>query len=52
MIASEKSHQKLSDYIQFLLKKDLNLIKKGIMSSEKMRNSGNYIIIIEFISIT
>ena len=44
MIASEKSHQNLSDYIQFLLKiKDLNLIKEGIISTEKMRNSGNYV---------
>ena len=38
----EKSHLYLSDYNQFLFKKDLDLIKKGIISSEKMRNSGNY----------
>ena len=43
MIVSEKSHQNLSDYIQFLFLKDLNLIKKKIISSEKMRNSGNHI---------
>jgi len=36
MILSEKSHQKISDYIQFLFKqKVLNLIKKGIISREK-----------------
>ena len=40
---------KLSDFINsddFMVKKiikDLNLINKGIISSEKMRNSGNYI---------
>ena len=39
MIASEKSHQNLSDNIQFLLKKDFNLIRKDIISSEKIRNS-------------
>ena len=45
MIASEKSHQNLSDYIQPVinLKNDLKLIKKLIFSSEKMRNSGNCI---------
>ena len=42
MSVSEKSHQNVSSYIQFFSKKDLNLIKKGIISSEKMRNSGNY----------
>ena len=43
MILSETSHQNLSDNIQFLFKKDFNLIKNGIISSEKRRNSGNYI---------
>ena len=43
MIVSEKSHQNLSVYTQFVLKKDLNLIKKGIISSENMRNTGNHI---------
>ena len=43
MIVSEKSHQNLSDYIQFLFRKDLNMRKEGIISNEKMRNSGNYI---------
>ena len=40
MIVSEKPHQNLSDYIRFFL--DLNLIKMGIISDEKMRKSGNY----------
>ena len=47
MIVSENLHQNLSDYIQFLIKKDLNLIKKGI-NSEKIRNSGNYIYIYDY----
>ena len=42
MIVSEKPHKNLSDYIPFLLKKNLHLILNGIISSEKMRNSGNY----------
>ena len=42
MIVSEKFHQNLSDYTSFYSKKDLNLIKNGIISSEKMRNSGKY----------
>ena len=43
MIVSEKSHQNLSDKIyQFLFKKKFELNKKGIISSEKKRNSGNY----------
>ena len=42
MIVSEKSHQNLLDYIEFLLKKKINSIKKGIISSEKIINSGNY----------
>ena len=41
MIASEKSHQNLSDDIQFLLKKDLNLKKGGIIFREKIIDSGN-----------
>ena len=44
MIVSEKSHQNLSDYINFFSsKKYLNMIKKGIISSENVRNSGNSI---------
>ena len=42
MIVSEKSHQNLSEYIQFLINKHLYSIKKRTISSEKMRNSGNY----------
>ena len=42
MILSEKTHQNLSEYSQFLFKKKLNLVKKDIISSEKIRNSGNY----------
>ena len=30
MIASEKSHQNISDYIQFSLKKNFNLVKKEL----------------------
>ena len=41
MIASEKSHQNLSDYNQFLFKKDLKFKKKTDFSIRKMRNSGN-----------
>ena len=41
MIASEKTHQNLSDYNQFLLKKKFQFIKKRIISSENMRNLGN-----------
>ena len=36
----EKSHQILSDYSQFLLKKNILISKTQIISSEKMRNSG------------
>ena len=36
------SHQNLSDYIQLLFKKRFKFNKKRIISSEKMRNSGNY----------
>ena len=43
MIVSEKSHQNRSDYIQFLSKKIYKFTKKGIISSKKMRNSGNKI---------
>ena len=42
MIISEKPYQNLSEYIQFLFKKIFELNKKGIISGEKMRNSGNY----------
>ena len=38
----KETYQNLSDYIQFLFKKDLNLLKKEIISSEKMRNLGHY----------
>ena len=43
MIVSEKSDYNLSDYIEFLFKKDLKLMKKRTISNEKLRNSGNYI---------
>ena len=43
MILFLKSHQILSDYIQILFKKKFKLEKKGIMASEKIRNSDNYI---------
>ena len=43
MIVSKKSNQNLSDHFQFLLKKKINSILKGIISREKMRNSGDYI---------
>ena len=43
MIVLGKLNRNLSDYIQFLLKKkDFDWIKKGIISCEEMRNSGNY----------
>ena len=41
MILTEKAHQNISVYIKFLFKNDMNLIIKGIIFSEKMRNSGN-----------
>ena len=41
MIILEKSNQILSEYIQSLFKENFEL-KKGIISSEKMRNSDNY----------
>ena len=43
MIVSEKLHQNNQTISSFYLKKNLNLIKKGIISSEKLRNSCNYI---------
>ena len=43
MIVSEKSHQNLSMYVQFLLKENLMLIKIDMFSGGKMRNSGNCI---------
>ena len=42
MIESAKAHQNILEYILFYLKKKSNLIKKWIISSEKMRNSDNY----------
>ena len=43
MIVSEKSHMNLSDCIQLLLRRVVELVKKGIISNRKMRNSCNYI---------
>ena len=43
MIVSEKSHKNISDYIKYSFIKKLNLIKNGIISGEKIRNSGKYI---------
>ena len=43
MIASEKSHQNLSDSNQFLFKKILEGNKKHIFSSKEMRNLANFI---------
>ena len=43
MIASEKSHQNLSEYNQFLFKKRFEVNKKHYFSIEEMRNSGNCI---------
>ena len=37
MIVSEKSHQNLLGYIEFSLKRKFDLIKKGIISTEKKR---------------
>ena len=42
MIASEKSHQNLSDCNHFLLKKKFEVNVKQIFSGENMRNSGRY----------
>ena len=36
----EIPHQYISDYVQFLFKKIFELNKKGMISSEKIRNSG------------
>ena len=41
MIASEKSHQNLSNSNQLLLKNRFEVNIKQIFSSGKMRNSGN-----------
>ena len=43
VIASEKSRQNLSEYIQFSLQIRFKVNKKKSFASEKMRNSGNYI---------
>ena len=43
MIASEKLHQNISDYNQFLFKKVLKSIKIRFFSTEKIRNSDNCI---------
>ena len=43
MIASEKSYQNLSECNQSLFKKRLEVNKKQIFYSEKIRNSGNCI---------
>ena len=43
MIASETSYQNISDYNQFLFKKSFKVNKKQMFSSEKMRNSDDYI---------
>ena len=43
MIASEKSHHNISDYNQFLFLKRFEVDTKRIVSSGKMRNSGNSI---------
>ena len=39
MIVSEKSRQNLSDYIQLLFKITFEFNKKGIIYSEKIKNS-------------
>ena len=41
MIASEKSHENLSDYNQLLFKKRFEVNIKPIFTNEKMRNSDN-----------
>ena len=43
MTASGKSHKYLSDYNQFVFKKRFEFNKKQIISSEKIKNSGNCI---------
>ena len=39
MILSEKPHQNLSEYIHFF---KMEFSKKEVISSEQIRNSGNY----------
>ena len=41
-INSDDCNIRITSVSSFYLKKDLNLIKKGIISSEKMMNSCNY----------
>ena len=41
----KKLHQNLSDYMLLYSKKRLKINKKGIISSEKMKNAGDYIVI-------
>ena len=43
MTASKITYQNLSDYNQFLFKKEFKVNKIIYFASEKMRNSGNYI---------
>ena len=43
MIVSDKPHQNLSDNIQFLFKIRFKFNIKRIISSEKVRNSDNFI---------
>ena len=43
MIVLENSHQNIIKYIQFLFKKKIEVNKKQIFSSEKIRKSGNHI---------
>ena len=43
MIASEKSHQNLSNYNQLLFIKRFEVKKKQTYSSKRICNSGNYI---------
>ena len=43
VIASEKSHQNLSDFNLFLFEKIFEVYKKQMFSSVKKRNSGNCI---------
>ena len=43
MIASEKSHQNIPDYDQFLFKNRFEVDKKSIFSSVRMRKLGNCI---------
>ena len=43
LIPNSKSHQNLSDYNQFLLKKIFEVNKKLVFSSDKIKNAGNCI---------